>query len=295
MTGADGCTSYTILPGIVGVDVSKQVFADANGSFTNNGYPVSGQTPPSGVTAVTTATNTSAFAVTNLTITDPSTTAPNDWSEVNEQSLEVVFPSGATAATAQLTCSDGSTQTATATAPPTTVVLTPTCPAGATGTSVTVTYAGSIPAGATAKLGVHGVLEPTAIGGAPVTDCSDATISGGSSGGASGTGCAELAIQDATVAVGGAKSSSSPSTGGALVPGQTMSFTVQATNEGNLPVSSFEIDDPSNPPPATNNPFTYLTVTSASVSVTPASNPAPTFAIEVYNGTTWVPYPRRQR
>ena len=83
VTGADVCTNYTILPGIVGVAVSKQVFADADGSFTNNGFPVSGQTPPSGVSAVTTAKNTSAFAVTNMTITDPSTTAPSDWTEVN--------------------------------------------------------------------------------------------------------------------------------------------------------------------------------------------------------------------
>ena len=109
VTGADVCTSYTVLPGIVGVAVSKQVFADADGSFTNNGFPVSGQTPPSGVSAVTTAKNTSAFAVTNMTITDPSTTAPSDWTEVNPLSVEVVFPSGATAATGQLTCSDGST------------------------------------------------------------------------------------------------------------------------------------------------------------------------------------------
>ena len=55
-------------------------------------------------------------------------------------------------------------------------------------------------------------------------------------------------------------------------------------------MSSFEIDDPSNPPPATDNPFTFLTVTSASVSVTPTSTPAPVFAIDVFNGTTWAPF-----
>ena len=76
VTGADACVNYTILPGIVGRGRSKQLFADANGSYTNNGFPVSGQNPPSGVTGITTAKNTSAFNVTNLTITDPSTTAP---------------------------------------------------------------------------------------------------------------------------------------------------------------------------------------------------------------------------
>ncbi len=290
VTGANACANYTILPGIVGVDVSKQMFADANGSFTNNGFPVSGQTPPSGVTGLTTAKNTSAFSVTNLTITDPSTTAPSDWTEVAPESLKLVFPTGATSAVGQVTCGDGTTVPFSATAPPTTVVLTPVCGTHGPWTSATVTYTGTMPAGASGQLGVHGVLKPTAVGGQSLTDCADGRIAGGSSGAAAGTGCAQLAVQDPRIAVGGTKSSSSPSTGGALVPGQTMSFTVQATNQGNLPVSSFEIDDPSNPPPATNNPFTYLTVTAASVSVTPASTPAPTFAIEVYKGTTWVPY-----
>ena len=291
VTGTDACTNYTILPGLVGVDVSKQLFADANGSYTSNGFPVSGQTPPSGVTGLTTAKNTSAFNVTNLTITDPSTTAPSDFLQVIPVGLQLVFPTGATSATGTVTCSDGSTFAFSATAPPTTVrpALTG-CPVGTLGTSVTVTYTGTIPPGASGQLGVHAVLEPTAVGGEELTDCSDASISGGSGGGASSTGCAQLPVQDPKVAVGGTKSSSSPSTGGALVPGQTITYTVQATNQGNLPVSSFEIDDPSNPPPTTNNPFTWLTVTSASVAITPTTTPAPTFAIEVFNGTSWVPF-----
>ena len=158
-----------------------------------------GQTPPSGVTGVTTAKNTSAFSVTNLTITDPSTTAPSDFSQVIPIGLQLVFPTGATTATGTVICSDGSTFPISATAPPTTVRPTLTgCPAGATGTSVTVTYTGTIPPGASAQLDVHAVLKPTAVGGEALSDCSDASIAGGSSGGASGTGCASLTIQNPT-------------------------------------------------------------------------------------------------
>ncbi len=290
VTGTDACASYTIVSGVVGVNISKQLFADASASFAANGFPVSGQTPPSGVTGLTTAKNTSGFSVSNLTITDPSTTAPSNWTEVAPDALELVFPAGATTASGLVTCGDGSTIPISTTAPPTTVKLTPTCSPGSPATSVSVTYSGTIPPGATARLGVHGTLKPSAAGGEAVTDCSDGNIVGGTSGGASGTGCASLTVQDPQISVGGAKSSSSPSTGGDLVAGQTMGFTLQATNQGNLPVSSFEIDDPGNPPPTTNNPFSFLTVSAASVSVTPKTTPAPVFAIEVFNGTTWLPF-----
>ena len=252
---------------------------------------MAGQSPPSGVTGITTAKNTSAFNVTNLTITDPSTTSPSDFADVIPTGLQLVFPAGATSATGQVTCSDGTTFPFSAAAPPTTVrpILTG-CPTGALATSVTVTFTGSIPSGASGQLGIHAVLKPSAAGGDELTDCSDANIAGGSSGGATGTGCGELLVQNPDISVGGTKSSTNPPTGGGLVPGQTLGFSLTATNHGNLPVTSFEIDDPSNPPPASNGPFTFLTITSASVSVTPPSTPAPTFAVEVFNGTAWVPF-----
>jgi uncharacterized repeat protein (TIGR01451 family) len=296
VTGTDACASYTILPGIVGVDVSKQVFPDADGSFTDNGFPVTGQTPPSGVTAVTTAKNTSAFSVDNLTITDPSascTPATCNFADINPTSLQLTFPTGATDATGHVTCSDGTTVPFSAAAPPMVVIPDVTCPAGTTGTSVTVTFTGTIPSGASGKVAVHAVLTPMAVGGDVLSDCSDATITGTTSS-AAGTGCNSLTLQSPSFGVGpGKENTGNPSTDNELVPGEAFNFTLSAQNRSNLPVTAFEIADPSDPPPA-DSPFPFpLQITSASVSLGgPSSTPAPTFAVEVFDPTTsaWVPF-----
>ena len=73
VSGASACVGFSILPNAATVKVDKSFFSDASGSYSSNGIAVAGQSSP--VSALTTAKNTSPFAVSHLTIVDPSPTA----------------------------------------------------------------------------------------------------------------------------------------------------------------------------------------------------------------------------
>ncbi|MDQ6936516.1 MAG: DUF5979 domain-containing protein [Actinomycetota bacterium] len=285
VAGADACVPFTVQPGTARVEVAKQFFPDAAGTYVANGYAVSGQ--ESGVTALSRATNASAFPVTNLTITEPSATAPTDFADVAVTTIRLVFPSGATAAAGTVTCGDGSTVPITAS---TTVTLPAGCPAASPPTRITVTYTGLVPAGAQAQLGVHGTLDPAVAGNTTLTDCTDASIQTAGQGAATATGCAPLPVENPRVTVSGVKSSSSPATGGALVPGYPVTFTLQAANSGNLPESEFTITDPDPGAPGA-NPFDVVQLTSATLTTAPSAL-AGSFTIEVFDpaAATWVAY-----
>ncbi len=280
VTGTDYCARFTVLPGNPAVGVSKQVFPDASGNYTNNGYPVAGQSSP--VTALSTVRNDSAFPVTSLTITDPSATATSNFiDDVDVASVRLVFPTGATAASGTVSCADGSSVPIAATA---TGNLPVACP-GSRVSGVTVTYTGTIPSGATAQLGLHGPLNANVTGGSTARDCTDGTVTAAGLPPASAADCANLTVQSPRTTVTGVKSTSSPATGGALVPGYPMTFKLQATNSGNLPQTSFVITDPPDPTAAP-NPFDVVRLTSATVSGPSGA----TFAIELFVGGTWVAY-----
>ncbi len=282
VAGNDACAPFTIQPGNAVAEPSKQFFPDAAGSFTRNGYAVAGQASP--VTALQQVRNGSAFPVTSMTLTDPSTTTPSDFALVAASELRLSFPSGATAATGLVTCSDGSSAPIAATA---TTTLPAGCPAGSTPTAVTVTYTGSIPPGATGALGVHGTLTDAAAAGSTVSDCFDGALTAGQTS-AIGTACAQLPVEAPRTTVGGVKSSSSPATGGALVPGFPVTFRLQATNSGNLPQSTFVITDPA--PGTTPNPFDVVRLTGApTVSTSPRALASQFLAEVTTNGTTWTP------
>ncbi|HEY2795869.1 MAG TPA: hypothetical protein VGJ28_26135, partial [Micromonosporaceae bacterium] len=281
--GTQTCATFTILPGSPKIGISKQFFPDQGGTFKPNGYVVAGQ--HSGASAVSTVTNNSAFPVTSLTITEPSTSAPSDFTGFDPDRLRLVFPTGSTTAAGTYSCSDGSTHPFTETAPPGTVDLdADACPAGSRATSVAVTFTGTMPPGASASLGVHGTLNDTATGDSVLTDCVDGEVSG-AQGSSSGTACADLKVEPPRTTVSGSKSASGSTTGGALVQGQPFTFTSKSTNSGNLPQTEFVLTDPAGTP----NPFDSVRLVSASISTSP-SGLAGQFALEVLDGSTWVPY-----
>ncbi len=282
MTGTSACATVTVQSGAPKIDTAKQFFPDATGSFGRNGYAVAGQS--SGVTAIQSVKNSSTVPVQSLTLTDPSDSQPSDFNKVAVTDIRLVFPAGATSASGSVTCTGGAQVPFTATA----TGNRPTgCPAGNPPTKVTVTYTGSIPAGATGQLGVHGTLTAQADGTTPISDCFDGQIVAGAAT-ARDTSCATLPVEKPRTTVGGVKNSSSPLTGGRLVPGYPVTFTLQATNNGNLPQTSFVITDPG--PSGNPNPWGALRLTGATVTTSPGSLGS-RFVIEVTvdGGTTWTP------
>ncbi|NUP50751.1 MAG: hypothetical protein HOW97_26090 [Catenulispora sp.] len=287
-TGADACAPYSILSAIPQIGGSKQFFADNAGTYTPNGYAVAGQN--SGVTALVTATNTSQFAVTTMTLTEPSASAPSALTGIDVTGAQLTFPEGATSATGEFVCSDGSTKPFTLTAPPTTVTVNSSgCPAGTKPTKVDVTFSGSMPPESSATMGVHGTLNDTVTAGTVFTNCADASVGGGPGGTASGSACAEVTVEAPNPSINGSKSGSSTETGGQLVPGQPYTFTSQATNNGNLPMTAFTLTDPDPALTGTSNPFTWLKLLSATITTSPASL-ASDFVLEVDEGGTWKTY-----
>jgi uncharacterized repeat protein (TIGR01451 family) len=297
VSGASACVGFSILPNAATIKVDKSFFSDAAGSYSANGVAVAGQSSP--VSALTTAKNASPFAVSQLTVIDPSTTAASRFSDFDADSIRVVFPAGATDATVTVDCRDGSSHTiGPLHAPPSTTDLKDTrCPAGSPPARVTVVFTGTKPdgspaiaAGATATLGLHGKLKSDVAAGR-VSDCSDGQIPGqGGRGAATGTGCAEVVVEPPRSTVAGTKSVNGGLTAGQLVVGQPLSFSVSGSNSGNLPDSDFLVQDPADPS-AAGNPFDLVQLTDASLSTTPASLRA-SMAIEVFNPATgaWVPY-----
>lgn len=297
VSGTPACVAYAILPNAATVAVDKGFFADETGSYSANGVAVAGQSSP--VSALTTAKNTSPFAVPELTIVDPSPTATSRFSDFDADSIRVGFPSGATDAIVTVDCRDGAHHTiGPLHPPPSTADLPDTrCPADSPPDRVTVTFRGTKPDGAPAiasdaiaTLGLHGKLKAS-VGPGRVSDCADGHIpSSGGHGAATGTGCAEVSVEAPRSTVSGAKSIDAGLTAGQLVPGLPLGFTVNASNSGNLPNRTFTVQDPADPA-AADNPFDVVRLTDASLSTSPASL-RDDMVIEVFDSTTgsWVTY-----
>jgi uncharacterized repeat protein (TIGR01451 family) len=295
--GTAACVSFSILPNAATVKVDKSFFPDQTGSYTPNGVAVAGQSSP--VSALTTAKNTSPFAVADLTIVEPSPTAPSDFDKFNADSIRIQFPDGATDVTVTVDCRSGATHTiGPLHPPPTTVELRDTgCPPGGSPRTVTAAFTGttasgapSIRPGATASLGLHGTLASD-VGTGRLSDCAEGHITGtGGRGAATGTGCADLPVEAPRSTVDGSKAVNAGLTAGQLVPGQPLGFTVKASNSGNLPDREFGVEDPADPA-APGNPFDVVQLTDASLSTSPASL-RNDMVIEVFDPATgtWVPY-----
>ena len=292
--GASTCVGFSIVPNAATVKLDKSFFSDASGSYSSNGIAVAGQASP--VSALTTAKNTSPFAVSRLTIVDPSPTATSRFGGFDADSIRVGFPSGATDATVTVDCRDGTTHViGPLHPPPSTADRKDTgCPADSPPARVTVDFAGTkadgspaIVSGATATLGLHGKLKSDVAAGR-VSDCADGQIpSEAGRGAATGTGCAEVVVEPPRSTVAGSKSINGGLTAGQLVVGQPLSFTVIGSNNGNLPESDFVVQDPTAP----GNPFDLVQLTDASLSTTPASL-RDSMVIEVYDpfSGAWVLY-----
>ncbi len=297
VTGPPACVSYSVLPNAATIAVDKRFFSDENGSYNPNGVAVAGRSSP--VSALTTAKNTSPFAVREMTIVDPSPSASSRFSDFDAESIRLQFPGGATDATVTVDCRDGKTHVfGPLHPPPTTVDLRDTgCPADSPPAKVTATFTGTtaggapaIFAGATASLGLHGRLKRD-VGPGRVSDCAEGHITGeGGRGSATGTGCAEVPVEAPRSTVSGAKTIDAGLTAGQLVPGQPLAFSVSASNTGNLPQETFTVEDPADPA-APGNPFDVVRLTDASLSTSPASL-RDDMVIELFDPSTssWVGY-----
>ncbi|MGW4650128.1 DUF5979 domain-containing protein [Kitasatospora sp. NPDC004289] len=295
--GLPACSDHDILPNIATVDLDKRFFPDARGDFTQNGTAVRGEN--ASVTAQLNAKNTSPFAVSELTVTEPSdsATAGSEFDKFDAAKLKVDFPPGATTATLTVTCRDGSTPApVTLTNPPASQVRASTgCPAGSPPQRISITFKGeqggkgTIQPGAVAKLSVNGTLnskvtaEDTRDG---VQDCADASASNpaNGSGSAAVTDCAVLKVEERNPDGNGFKSSSWTE----VPPGQDLTFSLGYTNSGNVTQPKVQVTDPADPL-APNNPFDQLEIVGVSTDGSPRTLH---IGVELWDPTvsSWVAY-----
>ncbi|MEU5218781.1 DUF5979 domain-containing protein [Streptomyces sp. NPDC020807] len=293
--GVPGCADHDILPNVATVDLDKLFFPDNRGDFTQNGTVIHGET--SGATAQLTATNNSPFAVSSLTLTEPSGSAANEFEKFDVTKVKVDFPDGATSATLTVTCRDGSVPAPVTLAnPPASQVRTSTgCPAGSPPKRISLTYkgeqngAGTIKPGAVGKLAVNGTLndkvtaQDTKDG---VRDCADASAANpaNGSGSAAVTDCAALKVQERRPEGNGFKSASWTE----IPPGQDLTFSIGYSNTGNVTRPNVQVTDPGDPT-AAGNPFDRLEI----VDVRTDGNPRTLhIGLELYDPSvkSWVAY-----
>ncbi len=297
--GVEACSTYTVFPAQATVSVAKSFFPDANANFTaeaqgTDGRAVLGQVSP--VSAVTTARNTSPFALSSLTVREPSATSISEFSKVDVESVRAVFPTGATAATVAIDCGSGPVTTpltATGNVPspclqPISIVIT------YTGTDVNGN--GTIAEATTGSLGVHGTLSSRAdltdatngpgASGDGVSNCADVAASSSIDGvgSAAASTCGTLPVWVAYSQVRGVKSAQLPS----ILPGLPRLFTLAFTNSGTIAASNVVMADPVDPT-APGNPFDSTRLADLTL---PPSPPNPPATAEVWDPTVsgYVPY-----
>ncbi|MGY0485647.1 DUF5979 domain-containing protein [Streptomyces sp. WG-D5] len=293
--GDPACDTYDILPDILVLETGKKYYADTNGDFSHGGneHAVIGENSP--VSTEVDLTNKSPFKVSTLTITEPDANATSEFDKLDVDKVRLRFPSGATEAKLTVTCEDGTTREETYTENATYEV-----PADCKQVSkVEVVYSGvdgdgnpSIAEGATAGLDLHGTLtddvdaQDVADG---VSNCAGTKGDAGrgdGSGTASGSGCANLVVENPNGGGDGVKTVSQTD----VPPGQPIDMQLKFTNTGNLPLSDVVITDPAadaDGKPSTASPFDKLEITS--VSVSPSGAPV---TLQVYDPDTdaWVDY-----
>ncbi|MFI6878501.1 DUF5979 domain-containing protein [Streptomyces sp. NPDC050400] len=303
VNGTQVCAPYDILPDILVLQPTKRFYPDTDGNFSQDTgeHAVLGENSP--VSAEVDVKNASPFPVKTITITEPSADTPNEFDKIDVDKVRLRFPEGATTAHLTVTYADGSTFEQDYTANQTVDVA----KAGTTVTKVEVTYTGvdadgnpTIAEGATAGLDVHGTLTDAVTaddlpsGSSPgVDNCASYTGDAGrtdGSGTASGDACKTLPIEEPNTSGSGTKDSSQND----IPADQPITMNLKVTNNGNKPLVSPVVTDPSAGPdgsPASTSPFDVLQITS--VTVSPADAPV---KLELWDPTAgggsgaWVPY-----
>ncbi|XIG79131.1 hypothetical protein C1N81_41895 [Streptomyces sp. SGAir0957] len=293
--GTDACASHNILPNTASVAMDKKFFSDTNGDWKQDGTAVIGTKP--GITSSVTATNTSPFDVSEITITEPSESAPSEFDKTDMTQARLTFPAGATSAEMTVVCRDGTTLPAKKfTNPPAQQTTALGCPDGGPAASVTVTYRGTTSDGkgaikqnSVAGLDLHGTLNDTADEGDAedgVRNCADASATNpaNGSGSAAGNVCATLKVENPRQEGNGTKDASQTS----VPPGQPFTFGIGLTNRGNVPLDNVIVSDPADPT-AEPNAFDQVRITSITPKVSPSDLD---YKLQVYDPDAgkWVAY-----
>ncbi|MFD8568681.1 DUF5979 domain-containing protein [Streptomyces sp. NPDC059639] len=304
VNGDQVCAPYDILPDILVLQPTKRFYPDTDGNFSQDTgeHAVLGENSP--VSTEVDVKNASPFPVKSITITEPSADTTSEFDKLDVDKVRLRFPDGATEAKLTVTCADGSTEEETYTENATYDV-----PAACRQvTKVEVVYTGvdedgnpTIKEGATAGLDLHGTLtddvtaEDLPSGTSPgVDNCASYTGDAGrtdGSGTASGDACKTLPIEEPNTSGSGTKDSSQND----IPADQPITMNLKVTNNGNKPLVSPVITDPTaNPdgsPSTTNNPFDVVRIDS--VTVSPSGAPV---KLELWDPTAgggsgaWVPY-----
>ena len=279
-TGTAVNYNFTIQPDTIIVGLTKEMYADNNGTFTRNGDVVLGY--ESGVSMRLTAKNQSAAPVRTLTITEPSPTAANsEFSKIDTTNGRFTWPTGATEAILSVVCRSGALHPADTTiqragSPATVLIPDFGCDSGVAPAKISITFLGrdadgngTIASNASSALDLHGTaarVDASDVGNG-LTNCAQANATTPVSSSAVALACATVTVHNPLPGIGSrTKSSSGVQT---IVPGQDMPFTVGFKNTGNVPaVDTYIADAPD--PTATPNPFDVVQLTQISASATPA-------------------------
>ena len=294
VVGDPATSGFDVIPNITKVTTAKTFVSDTNNDFTADGTAVAGQAPGAGVTMTVKGTNASGFPVAVMTITEPDPAVPGavaTFGQVEASRIRFSRPAGATTTAITVTCRDGSSGSFSPPQASGTLDVAPGfCPAGVYPSSVSVTYRGT-------DVGGNGTIADKAVGGLDLTgrlltttpagvlgNCAVSSVDNpvNSSGAATANGCANLTVQPASSSTGGTKSSNT----NVIVPGQPLTFTLTAKNNGNLPSSNVVVIDPVDPT-AASNPFTLVRLTSLQALDTGTAS-----TLEVWDPDTggYVPY-----
>ncbi|MCB0919865.1 MAG: hypothetical protein KDC39_14990 [Actinobacteria bacterium] len=268
-SGDDACAPYQIIPDVIVIDPEKSIFPDQDGDYSQDGALVQGY--EGGVSMIMTAENTTPFPIGTLTLVEPSQSTASDFDDIDVETGRFTWPDGAETATLSVECrSGGNPADEMWTNPPSsgTVDFTAArlgCDAGVYPDKITMTFVGVdgalnglIPTGAIAGLDLHGTTTPGTVDF--MTNCFDFDgISGDEHTSTAGQDCATVPVETPSGSGDGSKSSAGV---GTIVPGQPLTFHLSFANSGNIPLTSVEIWDPSDPvtPPGAHDMFALVRV-----------------------------------
>ncbi|UCR90266.1 DUF5979 domain-containing protein [Mycetocola spongiae] len=256
------CVVHSVYPNSVTLEPSKQYFPDSNGNFSADAgeYAVVGV--DSGVSAVIDAKNTAPFPLSELTITEPATPG-GDFDKLTVTDVRVRFPAGATAAVVKVEYPGGVVREY-----PFSKNGSVELPEGERPVKISVTYTGvdaegnpSIAPDAVAGLDVHGIIPGDRLtaenlpGGTDpgVTNC--AAVSGvanpdNGAGSVAGDVCVDLTVSEPFTEYNGKKTANQT----VVVDGQPVTYRLNITNNGTIPMTTPVLSDPPMTPGSPNIP-----------------------------------------